>query len=371
MTDKAAVTLARTPLADWHASHGARLVDFAGWAMPIQYGSIVDEHNATRSAVGLFDVSHMGRLTITGAQPGAWLDNLVTRRIIDLRPGRVRYSLVCNEAGGVLDDILITCVEQDRFDLVVNASNRAKLLEWFDAFGASDEATLVDRTESTAMIAVQGPRAVETVVRLSGEDVSQLRYYTAQADVDVAGVRCDVSRTGYTGEDGLELICEAEHAEKLWQALAATGATPCGLASRDTLRLEAGMPLYGHELNETLNPIQAGLQFAVSYEDKQGVPRNFVGHEALREASNNKKQPVRVGLQAEGRRAPREGYSVINNDEQCGVVTSGTQSPTLGYPIAMAYVSQDSKDIGAELQVDVRGTMINAKVVDMPFYKRA
>ncbi|QDT69986.1 Glycine cleavage system T protein [Planctomycetes bacterium MalM25] len=364
-------TLNRTPLADWHTANGARMVDFAGWSMPVHYdtgtgGSIVDEHVATRTGVGLFDVSHMGRLTVEGPAAEAWLDGLLTRRVEGTPVGRVRYSLVCNEAGGVLDDILFTRVGEERFDLVVNASNRAKLLDWFATHAMAD-AELTDRTCATAMIAVQGPKAVALVAGQTGDDVAAIRYYRA-SQATVAGVPCDLSRTGYTGEDGFELICPAERASDLWEALVAEGAVGCGLASRDTLRLEAGMPLYGHELDEATNPIEAGLAFAVDLKRRDGSLREFIGSDALTEASGKH----RVGLRVDGKRAPREGYTVLSNGTPIGVVTSGAPSPTLGYPIAMAYVN-DSGPVtaGAPLQVENRGRLTEATVVELPFYKRS
>lgn len=361
-------TLDRTPLADWHAANGGRMVDFAGWAMPVQYGSIVKEHNATRQSIGLFDVSHMGRLMVQGPQAEAWLDGLLTRRVASMPIGRVRYSLVCNPGGGVLDDILVTRVTENRFDLVVNASNRVKLLEWFASHAAAD-ATLVDRTEATAMIAVQGPKAVELVAGLADTDVASIRYYRS-GEANVAGAPCAVSRTGYTGEDGFELICAAEQAADLWQKLIAGGATACGLASRDTLRLEAGMPLYGHELTEQLNPLHAGLGFAVDFEAKDGSPRDFVGGPALAIAVEDGTLARRVGLKVEGKRPPREEYRVMVDGRPCGVVTSGTHSPTLGCPIAMAYVEPELASDDTRLAVDIRGTETPAIVVPMPFYKR-
>jgi aminomethyltransferase len=361
--------LLRTPLYDWHAANGGRLVDFAGWSMPVQYGSIVEEHNATRQRVGLFDVSHMGRLTVQGDAAEAWLDGLTTRRAAGTPDGRVRYSLVCNESGGVLDDILFTRVTDTRFDLVVNASNRAKLLEWFAKHAMAD-ADLIDRTEATAMIAVQGPGAVEMVASLADTDVASIRYYRS-GEANIAGAPCVVSRTGYTGEDGFELITNAEQAEGVWQTLINLGASACGLASRDTLRLEAGMPLYGHELNEGLNPLQADLAFAVEFEDANGGPRKFVGSDALLKMKGDASLRRRVGLKVEGKRPPREEYVVLSGGKPCGVVTSGTHSPTLGAPIAMAYVEPELATEGTQLAIDVRGTETPATVVKLPFYKRA
>lgn len=366
--------LLRTPLADWHAANGARMVDFAGWAMPVHYdsgsgGSIVDEHQATRSSVGVFDVSHMGRFMVQGPAAEPWLDGLTTRRAAGTPNGRVRYSLVCNEAGGVLDDILFTRVSDERFDLVVNASNRTKLLDWF-ASHAMDGADLVDRTEATAMIAVQGPKAVEMVAGLADTDVKSIRYYRA-GEANIAGAPCVVSRTGYTGEDGFELILRADQAEGVWQTLINQGAKACGLASRDTLRLEAGMPLYGHELSEQLNPMHAGLGFAVDFEGVDKQPRDFSGGPALALAAEDATIARRVGLKVEGKRPPREEYRVMVDGRPCGVVSSGTHSPTLGQPIAMAYVEPGLASDGTLLAIDIRGTETPATVVPLPFYRRS
>ena len=359
--------LSRTPLADWHESNGGRLVDFAGWSMPVQYGSIVDEHVATRDSIGLFDVSHMGRVRVEGPAAESWLDSLLTRRAVGTPIGRVRYSLVGSESGGILDDILFTRVDEERFDLVVNASNRQKLLEWF-ANHKADGATLTDRTAETAMIAVQGPKAVQSVARLSEGDVAEIRYYRA-GETTTAGIRCAISRTGYTGEDGFELTCDAENAVALWEALVHAGGEACGLAARDTLRLEAGMPLYGHELSEEIDPISAGLDFAVDFNAKDGSPRSFVGREAMLSSALDENKPSRVGLLVEGRRPPRDGYAVLRDGENCGYVTSGTHSPTLGRPIAMAYVNGDSTP-GLELEVEIRGARAKATVAELPLYRR-
>lgn len=364
-----ATLLSRTPLADWHQENGGRLVDFAGWAMPVQYGSIVDEHQATRTAVGLFDVSHMGRVRVTGEDAAQWLDGLLTRRVADLKPGRIRYSLVCNELGGVLDDILAGRVADNEFSLVVNASNREKLLRWFSDRTAGSDVEMTDRTEATAMIAVQGPGAIAALQTLCEVDFDKLRYYRATTG-RAEGLECEVSRTGYTGEDGCELVCESSSAVDLWNALVQAGGKPCGLASRDTLRLEAGMPLYGHELSESINPLSAGLGFAVSFEAADGSQRDFIGAQALREANQSQVSPIRVGLEVESKRPPREGYAVLCNGQPCGEVTSGTQSPTLKKPIAMALVESSATNPGAEIAVDIRGTETPAHIVPLPFYQR-
>ncbi|MEQ8847843.1 glycine cleavage system aminomethyltransferase GcvT [Botrimarina sp.] len=361
--------LLQTPIAPWHEANGGRLVDFAGWSMPVQYGSIVAEHNATRTAAGLFDVSHMGRFSVEGPKAEAWLDGLLTRRVEGLDEGRVRYSLVCKESGGVLDDVLVGRSGPERFDLVVNASNRAKLLDWF-VDHADDGARLTDHTTATAMIAAQGPKAVALVAGLADADVASLRYYQARRS-GVAGVACSVSRTGYTGEDGFELVCPADEAVALWEKLLERGALACGLAARDTLRLEAGMPLYGHELTEVLNPIHAGLGFAVTFDKADGSPREFVGRHACLLAKDDGALAKRVGLLVEGKRPPREQYRVMVDGRPCGVVTSGTHSPTLGRPIAMAYVEPQFAADGTRLAVDIRGAETPAVVAPLPFYKRA
>jgi aminomethyltransferase len=366
-------SLKKTPLADWHSAHGGRMVDFAGWSMPVQYGSIVAEHQATRTAASLFDVSHMGRLRIEGAGAAAYLDRLLTRQVIGMGPGKIRYSLVCNEQGGILDDVLVYHLQEHGgglyYLLVVNASNREKIVAWLQKqLAAGDDVHLADRTCDTAMIAVQGPAALRCVEPLVGADLGGLDYYTG-TETTVCGHPGLVSRTGYTGEDGCELIVPAAAAVEVWEKILAhgreAGASPAGLGARDTLRLEAAMPLYGHELNEQINPLQAGLAFAVNLEG-----RDFVGRAALLAAKQDQQQPVRVGLELAGRRAAREHYPVLAAGQPVGEVTSGTFSPTLQKPIAMAYVPPVHSAVGTELAVDIRGTAEPARVVKLPFYKR-
>lgn len=371
--------LARTPLYEWHAAHGGRLVDFAGWEMPVQYGSIVDEHRATRNAVGLFDVSHMGRLLIDGPQATDLLESLLTRRVSDLKPGRIRYSLMCNESGGVLDDVLVYRIELEDgvregagglsgFGMVVNATGREKIIQWITDHLDGRDARLDDITREYAMIAVQGPKAIELLDGLTDFGLTSLRYFTG-AEVKMDGYGCYVSRTGYTGEDGCEIVVHSDLATPLWETIIGAaeevGGGAVGLAARDTLRMEAGMPLFGHELSEHINPIQAGLGFAVNLQD-----REFIGRDALVAATQDSRQPVRVGLQLDGRRAPRQGYRVLQENEAVGTVTSGTYSPTLERPIAMAYVKPSAAAVGERLAVDVRGNELPATVVPIPFYQR-
>lgn len=346
------------------------MVDFAGWSMPVQYSSIVAEHNATRTAVGLFDVSHMGRFRFRGADAEAFLDGIVTRRVAGMQPGQIRYALVTKDNGGILDDVLVYRLAEgdaDAYQLVVNASNRQKILDWLQTHRSGD-VDLREDTCETAMIAVQGPRALAIVRPLSSVDPHSLGYYHGAAS-EVAGAAGLVSRTGYTGEDGCELIVPAEAAPALWEQLAeaaaSVGGGAAGLGARDTLRLEAGMPLYGHELGEDVNPFQAGLAFAVNLKG-----RAFPGSEALAALRDNAEMPVRAGWQLEGKRVPREGYVVLAGEEPVGHVTSGTFSPTLEQPIAMGYVEPKFAAPGTEVTIDVRGHRAPARAVELPFYRR-
>ena len=364
-------SLARTPLHDWHAQHGAKLVDFAGWAMPIQYGSIVSEHVATRDVVGLFDVSHMGRFCFAGPAAATFLDGLLTRRVGSLAEGQVRYSLVTNDTGGVLDDVLVShlrVADESFYWLVVNASNRLKLLDWITPRIGKYDLRFTDETTNTAMIAVQGPQAIAVVDSMFTDGhPSELPYYNT-ANAILQGIPVTVSRTGYTGEDGVEFIIPVESAAALWQRLIdashAVGGRAAGLGARDTLRLEAGMPLYGHELSENLTPYDVGLGFAVQLKDRQ-----FPGRDALA-AAKPAPQWSRIGLRLEGKRVPREGFALLHADEEIGHVSSGTFSPTLQVPIAMGLVKPGNVIVGDTVDVDIRGRTVPAEVVELPFYKR-
>jgi aminomethyltransferase len=363
------ITMLRTPLFDWHVAHQGRMVDFAGWEMPVQYGSIVDEHQAVRSHCGLFDVSHMGRLRFDGPDAALLLDGLLTRRVLGMLPGKVRYSLMTNAAGGILDDVLVYHLErpagESYFQLVVNASNRAKIVDWIRPhLDAVTGVTMTDLTEATAMIAVQGPDALRIAQPLVAADLTRLSYYTAVATTigDAEGV---ASRTGYTGEDGCELIVPASLALTVWEQLMSAGSRAVGLGARDTLRLEAAMPLYGHELLESIDPYTAGLGFAVNTDQ-----RVFAGRDALVRLAAETPTRQRVGLVMSGRRVPRENYGVYAGETLVGKVTSGTFSPTLQQPIAMAYVAASHAAVGGMLQVDIRGQREPAMVVALPFYSR-
>lgn len=364
--------LLKTPLHQWHVENNGRMVDFAGWSMPVQYSSIIDEHHQTRNAVGMFDVSHMGRLYFHGAEVDKFLDTLTTRRVAGVECGKIRYSLMTNAAGGILDDVLVYHLPdlngQPFQMMVVNGSNRAKIVSWIESKLADTGITLEDRTTESAMIAIQGPKANSAVANVSAVDPNSLPYYTGTTTT-VCGKEAIVSRTGYTGEDGCEIMTAAENAVEIWETIhglaKSEGGGATGLAARDTLRLEAGMPLYGHELNEQINPAQADLKFAIQIKD-----REFVGRSAIIEARKSPDLRTRIGLELDGKRAAREDCPVLRGEQTVGFVTSGTYAPTLAKSISMAYVDPDCTALGTELTVDIRGKSHAAKVVEVPFYKR-
>jgi aminomethyltransferase len=362
----------QTVLHDWHVTNHGRMVDFAGWSMPVQYSSIVEEHNAVRQRAGLFDISHMGRLEFQGPDAVRFLDHLLTNEVASLAPGQIRYSLICREDGGILDDVLVYRIQhsidgQPAHMLVVNASNRQKILEWIESHRAGFDATVVDRTKEWAMIALQGPGSIALLAAYGTPDPAPSRYYTCWKGQTPHGPAL-VSRTGYTGEDGIELIIPSSTAVAVWNDLMsrgqAAGILPCGLGCRDTLRLEAAMPLYGHELSEEIDPLTAGLQFAVKF------TKPFIGQARLAEIAASPLDRVRVGLVLDGRRIAREHTPIKAGGETIGEVTSGTFSPTLQRTIAMAYVSRAFAAPGSRLDVDLRGKLEPAQVVPLPFYRR-
>lgn len=351
----------KTPLHAWHTSNGARMIDFGGWDMPVTYSSINAEHQATRQSAGLFDICHMGRLVFQGPQAVAFLDHMLTNRVDTLNLGQARYALVLNEQAGIRDDVLVYRM-QDYHLLVVNASNREKLLDWFTRHLDAFDCQMTDRTKDWAMVAVQGPQAISVVQTFFDFDLSAIKYYYA-TETQYENSYAIVSRTGYTGEDGVELIVAADKIVDLCRLLKDRGVTPVGLGARDTLRLEAGMPLYGHELTEEIDPIQARLGWAVKASEK-----DFVGKPSLVEKTEPR--TVRVGLKLNGKRIAREGFPILHEGRPVGHVTSGTFSPTLGISIAMGYVQPELSAVGTELAIEIRNAHEPASVVDLPFYKR-
>lgn len=359
----------QTPLLAVHEAAGAQLIDFAGWQMPVRYGSDLAEHEAVRERAGLFDLSHMAELRVSGEAAGAFLDHALAGRLSTIELWQAKYSLLLAEHGGIVDDLIVYRTGESEYLIVANASNRHAALEALEARVAGFDATIVDETEQTGLIAVQGPSALAIVARLGieSEPLDELAYYRALPGI-FEGEDVLIARTGYTGEDGFELYIGAHATGDLWRATVIAGEehglTLCGLAARDTLRLEAGMPLYGHELSLDVLPAQVGLGRVVALKTKG----DFVGRSAI-EAGPAVNAPVLIGLTAEGRRAPRAGYPVHDGDRVVGAVTSGALSPTLGHPIAMALVEPGSRD-SESLSVDVRGTALPAAVTKLPFYKR-
>jgi aminomethyltransferase len=367
-----------SPLHAQHVRAGASFTDFAGWQMPVRYSSDLAEHHAVRTAAGLFDLSHMAEIYILGPEAADALDYALAGKISAVAVGQAKYSLLLGRDGGIVDDLVAYRTGEDRFLIVANASNRAAVAEQLLERCSLFNCEVFDESDDIALIAVQGPKAYEILSQVPGvqvEGLEDLKYYwsTPGTYKPVPGEReiheLLVARTGYTGEDGFELYVAPDVAPILWDAILETGAgsglVPAGLASRDTLRLEAGMPLYGHELGLDTFPSQAGLGRVVNLK-KDG---DFVGREAV-EAGPNAAARVLVGLVSEGKRAGRAGYEVFAGDSKIGVITSGALSPTLGYPIAMAYVDAASASDGADLFIDVRGTRVPASVVALPFYKR-
>ena len=359
----------RTALHDWHAAHGGRIVEFGGWAMPVQYSTIVEEHQAVRQRVGLFDIGHMGRLEFEGAGALDWLERATTNHVARLAPGQIQYSLMANEDGGILDDVLVYRLDEHRFGMVCNASNRGPVLDRLEETRGGPRASMIDQTLGTAMIAVQGPSALSTlqVVFDSETPLASVDYYHTVRG-RLLGADALASRTGYTGEDGFEVIVPGGFGEEAWEALLEAGAgfgiRACGLGARDTLRFEAAMPLYGHELSEAINPYAAGVGWAVKL--KKG---EFVGREAL---THFKAHPgsFRVGIALQGKRIARQGAVVNREGQPVGTVTSGTFGPTLGRSLAMALVDPTASGIGTALSLDVRGHDELAEVVELPFYRR-
>ncbi|TNE92902.1 MAG: glycine cleavage system aminomethyltransferase GcvT [Deltaproteobacteria bacterium] len=361
------MSLRRTPLYDRHVELGARIVEFAGFEMPVQYSGLKEEHERVRSAVGLFDVSHMGEIRVRGPKALEAVEWLCSNHNAPLEVGQAQYNVMCNEAGGVVDDLVVYRMGEEDFILCVNAANRDKDFAWVVKHGSRDGAEITDEGDDWAQIAVQGPKAQATLAKLTDVDLASIATYRF-ARGTVAGVAdCIVARTGYTGEDGFEVFAPAQAAVMVWDALLDAGeefgVLPIGLGARDTLRLEVRYCLYGHELDDETSPLQAGLGWITKLE------HDFLGADAVR-ARKGKATHRLAGLVIEGKRIAREGMSIVHEGEVVGHVTSGTRSPSLGIGIALAYVRSDLARIGTELTIDVRGREATARVVKGPFYTR-
>jgi len=357
----------KTPLYDCHVRAEGKIVPFAGYLLPVQYKTgVIAEHMAVRKAAGLFDVSHMGEVILEGNDALGNVKKLVTNDCANMADGQVRYSPMCNEEGGVVDDLLVYRINQNKFMLVINAANRHKDIIWINKhlFG---NVKLTDISDETAMIALQGPLSKAILTKLVNEENLPSKYYTFRENVNIAGINCLVSKTGYTGEEGYELCLKNENAPELWEMLLNAGKEegliPCGLGARDTLRLEAAMPLYGHEMDDSTSPLETGLGFAVKMNKEYFIKKKWI-------IERGEPKNTRIGLKITGRGIARENCPVYYGDILIGRTTSGTHSPFFGYPIAMAIVDKAYAGIGTELSVEVRGKKISAEVVPLPFYKR-
>lgn len=357
----------KTCIYECHAEAGGKMVPFAGYLLPVQYETgVIAEHMAVRTKAGLFDVSHMGEIVCRGKDALANLNYILTNDFTKLADGQARYSPMCCETGGILDDLIVYKIREEAYLIVVNASNREKDFDWMKAheFG---EAEFFDISDDVAQLALQGPAAGRILRKAAGDTLLPEKYYHGIFNAEIEGMRCLISRTGYTGEEGFEIYLPPADGPKLWKLLLSCGGEegliPCGLGARDTLRLEAGMPLYGHEMNETISPLEAGLGFAVKLSKE-----DFIGREVL--GKNSLPDRIRVGLRVTGRGIVREQMEVRSGEETVGFSTSGTHLPFVGYPGAMALVDRNCSAPGTPLTVLVRGRAVETEVVQLPFYKR-
>lgn len=362
--------LKKTPLYDTHVEAGGKMIPFAGFEMPVQYKTgVVEEHMAVRTKAGIFDISHMGEITFKGDEAIDALNYLLTNDYSDITDGQARYSPMCNEKGGVVDDVIVYRIAADDYLMVVNAANKDKDFEWIKSHLDRMDFDVVtqDISDSVAQIAVQGPKALEIIKKIVSEEDIPDKYYHACFDRNVSGVNCTISRTGYTGEDGVEIYTPADAAKTIWDLLIKAGEDdliPCGLGARDTLRLEAGMPLYGHEMNDDITPREAGLGIFVKLDKND----DFIGKDALIEAGEPAKR--KIGLKVTGRGIVREEQDVYKNGKKVGVTCSGTFLPFIKGAYATALVDDDARELGSSFEVDVRGRMVECEQVKSQFYKR-
>jgi aminomethyltransferase len=361
--------LKRTPLFAVYERYGAKTINFSGWELPVQFSSIKEEHEAVRTRAGLFDVSHMGEFVVKGNDSLAFLQKMMTNDVAKLVDGRAQYTLMCYENGGTVDDLLIYKKADGHYLLVVNAANTEKDFEWLNEHLFGD-VELANISQEIAQLALQGPLAEQVLQKLTNVDLSAIKFFSFQDDVNINGVKALVSRTGYTGEDGFEIYCRAEDAVTLWESILEAGkeegVLPCGLGARDTLRFEATLPLYGQELSKDITPIEAGLGFAV----KTNKDVDFIGKDVLKKQKEEGTARKLVGIEMVGKGIPRHGYKVFFKEEEIGWITTGTQSPTLKKNIGLALIKTEFTEIDTEVEVEIRGKRLKAKVIATPFYKR-
>lgn len=358
------MSLRRTPLFEAHQRLGGKLVDFAGWELPVQFSGILEEHRAVRTGAGLFDVSHMGEIVFEGAGALQACNELISNDLSRISDGQALYAAILNQDGGIVDDVICYRFSSERILVCANGANVEKDLEWLQRH-ARPAARIRDESPEWAQLALQGPKAQELLGKLTSTDLSMIGFFRF-AEIEVHSRPALVARTGYTGEDGFEIFCRPDEAIPLWDALLEQGATPCGLGARDSLRLEAGLCLYGNELSDERTPFEAGLGWIVKM-DKH----DFVGKAALEKQKAAGVQQKLVGFTLEERGIPRSGYPILSDGKQVGVVTSGTQSPTLQKPIGLGYVPVGLATVGTTFQVEIRNKPVLARVIETPFYKRS
>ncbi|MFJ5768631.1 glycine cleavage system aminomethyltransferase GcvT [Psychrobacillus sp. NPDC093180] len=361
--------LKRTPLFDDYATYGGKTIDFGGWELPVQFSSIKEEHEAVRTKAGLFDVSHMGEIIVTGSASEAFLQKIMTNDVSKLVNGQAQYTAMCYEDGGIVDDLLVYKVEDNHYLLVVNAGNIEKDFDWMKQF-VTDDVELVNKSDEYGLLALQGPLAQGILQKLTSKNLDEIGFFRFSDDVEVAGKSVLVSRTGYTGEDGFEIYAASNDVRDLWSNILDAGKEegllPCGLGARDTLRFEACLPLYGKELSKDISPLEAGLGFVVKLKKEQ----DFNGKTILADQKENGVPRKSIGIEMIDKGIPRTGYPVYAGDKQVGFVTTGTQSPTLKKNIGLVLIDTTFAEIGKELEVEIRNKRLKAVTVPTPFYKR-
>jgi aminomethyltransferase len=362
-------TLKRTPLFDLYKEYGGKVIDFGGWELPVQFSGIIDEHEAVRTRAGLFDVSHMGEITVKGSDALAFLQYLLTNDISKLSDGAAQYTAMCYENGGTVDDLLVYKKADQDYLLVVNAANIEKDFNWIKSH-AKGAVEITNISSDVAQLALQGPKAAAILQKLTNTDLSEIGFFKFQDNVEISGIEALVSRTGYTGEDGFEIYCNSEDGPALWKMILETGepegVAPIGLGARDTLRFEAKLALYGQELTADISPLEAGIGFAV----KLNKEEDFIGKDALKKQKEEGLSRKLVGLEMIEKGIPRTGYEVFKDDVKIGEVTTGTQSPTLKKNLGLALIDSKFTELGTEVEVQVRKKRLKAQVVKSPFYKR-
>jgi glycine cleavage system T protein (aminomethyltransferase) len=359
----------KTPLYNEHVDLGGKVVDYAGWLLPIQYEGLVPEHHAVRNEAGIFDVSHMGAVDITGKDAEKFIDYLMTNDISKLEEHQVAYTFMCYEDGGVVDDLLVYKYNNEKFFLVVNAANVDKDFEWMKQHSKDFDLKLENVSDNTSILAVQGPLAQEILQKMTDEDLSSIKFFYFKEDVKISGVSVMISRTGYTGEDGFEIYAKPEDAPKLWNEILQQGKEkgikPTGLGSRDTLRFEAGLPLYGQEISKEINPLEAGFKYFV----KLKKDSDFIGKDALAKQWEDGIKRKLVGFELIGRGIPRAGYEIYKDDKKIGHVTTGYMSPTLGKSIGNALIDMEYTELGEEIDIMIRNKPAKAKIIKKAFLK--